>query len=82
MTQVSTKVNIVEIGRDLTSFLERVRSGELFVIMDAGKPVAEIKPAAESAYSPRPHGLCAGEFQVPDSFFDPLPEEILRSFEV
>jgi hypothetical protein len=30
---------------------------------------------------PRPFGLCAGEFVVPDDFDAPLPEEILRDFE-
>lgn len=29
----------------------------------------------------RPFGLYAGQFTVPDDFDDPLPEEILRSFE-
>ncbi len=29
----------------------------------------------------RPSGLCEGEFIVPDDFDDPLPEEILQSFE-
>ena len=31
--------------------------------------------------SPRPFGLCAGAFTVPDDFDAPLPEEILREFE-
>jgi hypothetical protein len=30
---------------------------------------------------PRPFGLCAGEFTVPDDFDEPLPEEILSAFE-
>jgi Protein of unknown function (DUF2281) len=29
----------------------------------------------------RPAGLCSGDFTVPDDFDDPLPEEILQSFE-
>jgi hypothetical protein len=32
--------------------------------------------------SPRPFGLAAGEFSVPDDFDDPLPPEILALFEV
>lgn len=31
--------------------------------------------------SPRPFGLAAGEFVVPDEFDDPLPAEILALFE-
>jgi len=29
----------------------------------------------------RPIGLCAGDFEVPDDFDAPLPEETLRLFE-
>ncbi len=29
----------------------------------------------------RPFGVCAGEFQTPDGFDDPLPETIIRKFE-
>ena len=29
----------------------------------------------------RPYGLCEGEFTVPDDFDEPLPEDILNSFE-
>lgn len=31
--------------------------------------------------SPRPAGLCQGEFVVPDDFDAPLPDEVLREFE-
>ena len=30
---------------------------------------------------PRPFGLCAGEFVVPDDFDAPLPEDMLNAFE-
>ena len=29
----------------------------------------------------RPYGLCEGEFDVPDDFDDPLPEDVLKAFE-
>ena len=31
--------------------------------------------------APRPYGLCAGEFTVPDDFDAPLPEDVLSDFE-
>ena len=31
--------------------------------------------------SPRPYGLCAGQFSVPEDFDEPLPDEILNDFE-
>ncbi|WP_261365087.1 hypothetical protein [Anatilimnocola floriformis] len=38
--------------------------------------MAEIRPAEVR----RPSGLCAGQFVVPDDFDAPLPDEILRDF--
>ena len=31
--------------------------------------------------APRPFGLAAGEFTVPNDFDAPLPEDVLKSFE-
>jgi prevent-host-death family protein len=76
-----TTINIEDIQRDLQSYLQQVEAGETVVIVRAGKPVAEIRPVARRVKAPRPFGLCAGQFSVPDDFDDPLPEEILRQFE-
>jgi antitoxin (DNA-binding transcriptional repressor) of toxin-antitoxin stability system len=70
-----------EIGQDLPTYLRRVEAGEAFLIMKAGKPMAEIKPVASVSEPLRPFGLCAGEFTVPSDFDDPLPEHILQEFE-
>lgn len=55
----------------------------MFLVVKNGRTVAEIKPVTDStdAKHPRPAGLRAGEFTVPDSFDEPLPEEVLRGFE-
>ena len=34
-----------------------------------------------AANTPRPFGLCAGQFQVPDDFDAPLPDDELDLFE-
>ena len=75
------QVSIDEIKRDLPTYLQRVEDGEVLVIIKAGKPMAEIKPAHSLPAPPRPYGLCAGEFTVPDDFDAPLPEDIVREFE-
>ena len=54
-----------------------MEAGETFVIVKAGKPMAEIKPPLSSPLSLRPYGLCVGEFVVPDDFDAPLSEKIL-----
>jgi hypothetical protein len=41
---------------------------------------ARVKITIESK-QPRPFGLCTGEFTIPDDFDEPLPEEILSTFE-
>ncbi|MEH2294676.1 type II toxin-antitoxin system Phd/YefM family antitoxin [Nostoc sp.] len=74
-------VTIDEIQQKLTSYLHQVAAGESIIIMQAGKPIAEIKPVSPTSQQIRPYGLCAGEFIVPDNFDSPLPEEILNSFE-
>jgi prevent-host-death family protein len=74
-------ISIDDIKRDLAGYLRRVEAGETFVIVQAGKPVAEIRPAVSSSPLLRPFGLCAGEFTVPDDFDGPLPEDVIKQFE-
>ena len=81
-------VSIDDMQRDLAGYLHRVRAGETLPVLEANQPFAEIKPvssfAAEFAAGvggPRPFGLCAGEFVVPNDFDAPLPEDILQDFE-
>ncbi len=77
-------VNIDEMERDLTGYLHRVQAGEALLVLEADQALAEIKPFRDFAVGvgePRPFGLCAGEFVVPDDFDAPLPEDILQNFE-
>jgi len=73
-------VPVEEMKRDPESILHRVLEGETLLLTDRDRPVAEIRPI-EAVRKPRPFGLAAGTFVVPDDFDDPLPEEILRDFE-
>jgi prevent-host-death family protein len=74
-------VSVEEIQHDLPTYLQRVEAGENLVIVQAGKPVAAVKPIVSYPKTLRPFGLCAGEFTVPDDFDAPLPEDILKPFE-
>jgi len=82
-SHVTVRVNLDEISRDLSTYLKHVESGETVVIVEAGRPLAEIRPVVSvSELTPlRPFGLCAGEFVVPDDFDAPLPESIVHEFE-
>lgn len=74
-------ITIQEFQRDAAHLLERVQAGERFIVTRDDRPVAELSPVATSRSGPRPYGLAAGQFKVPDDFDDPLPEEILQGFE-
>lgn len=81
-----TQISVDEMKRDLPVYLHRVEAGETLIILQAGKPVAEMKPItrqiiAERTSKQRPFGLCAGEFIVPDDFAEPLPEYLIAEFE-
>lgn len=74
-------VTIDEIQRDPLKYLRQVEAGETFVIVQANKAIAELRPILSNDKQLRPSGLCAGEFTVPNNFDEPLPEEILNAFE-
>lgn len=77
-------ITVDEMERAGMSWLQRVAAGETLLVMQAGEPVAEIKPVAAAVAESgqlRPYGLCEGEFVVPDDFDDPLPDDLLDAFE-
>jgi antitoxin (DNA-binding transcriptional repressor) of toxin-antitoxin stability system len=76
-----TTINIREMQNDPLGCLRRVEDGETLLVLRDERPVAEIKPVSSPAGQPRPYGLCAGEFTVPDDFDRPLPDNLLQEFE-
>lgn len=82
-TCAMTTADLNDVEHDFRSFLRKVREGETFVVTDAGRAVAEIKPIdlKPPLDRERPIGLADGEFEVPDDFDDPLPDDVLRLFE-
>ncbi len=74
-------ITVDEIQQNWTTYLDRVAAGDRIVIVKDGRAIAELCPIVPRDRQPRPFGLCAGEFVVPDDFDDPLPEEILSAFE-
>lgn len=78
-----TTINLDDMQRDLLTYLERVAAGETLLIMQADRPIAELKPPSYDAAAKqlRPIGLGAGDFTVPDDFDALLPDDLLNSFE-
>jgi antitoxin (DNA-binding transcriptional repressor) of toxin-antitoxin stability system len=80
MNEMTCHVSVEEIQRDVVGWLRRVEAGETVVVVRAETPVVELRPVAP-APTPRPVGLCQGEFIVPADFDAPLPESVLAEFE-
>jgi antitoxin (DNA-binding transcriptional repressor) of toxin-antitoxin stability system len=74
------KVNIAEMKARLSEFLEIAGRGERVLICKHNRPVAELRAVHAVRTEPRPLGGAAGQFTVPASFFDPLPDEVLAGF--
>jgi len=74
------KATMDQVEKDPSEYLHRVLNGETVVLFQNDRAVAEIRPLS-AAMGPRPIGLAAGEFVVPDDFDDPLPDDLLDAFE-
>lgn len=71
-------VNIHEAKTHFSKLLERVALGEEIIIARAGEPIAKLSPLTPR--KTRTPGGAEG-LEVPESFFEPLPEELLTHFE-
>ena len=72
-------LNIHAAKTHLSRLLEEVGAGEEIVIAKAGRPVARLVPIEKP--SKRKLGLLAGRLTIPVSFDDPLPDDVIASFE-
>ena len=72
-------VNVHQAKTELSRLLARVEAGEDVVIARRGVPVARL--VACKTRSKRQPDVLKGKIVVPDTFFDPLPEEELRAWE-
>jgi prevent-host-death family protein len=73
-------VNINEAKAKLSEYLESVASGQRVLICKRNQPVAELRAVSAGRTEPRPVGLAKGQMVVPESFFDPLPDEVIDAF--
>ena len=74
-------VNIAEAKAKLSEYLDAVAAGERVLISKRNTPVAELRAVAAPRTEPRPIGLAAGQFTVPATFFEPLPDDVIDAFE-
>lgn len=75
------RLNMHEAKTHLSRYVAQLREGETILLCRRNEPVAEIRALPSTRKKRRPFGLARGQFTVPDSFFEPLPEEVVASFE-
>jgi antitoxin (DNA-binding transcriptional repressor) of toxin-antitoxin stability system len=75
------RLNIHEAKTHLSRYLKRLAKGERIVLCLRNVPIAEIRPLPAPETKPRPIGLARGRFAVPPTFFEPLPDDLVESFE-
>jgi antitoxin (DNA-binding transcriptional repressor) of toxin-antitoxin stability system len=81
-------LNIHEAKAHLSEHLKLLKPGDKIILCRRNVPIAEILPIAQikkgnasSKKLKRPFGLAKEDFEIPTSFFDPLPEDVLKDFE-
>lgn len=74
------QVNIHEAKTHLSQLVEDVARGDEIIIAKAGKPMARLI-SIDSDTTPRPRGILTGRIWIADDFDDPLPRDILQSFD-
>jgi prevent-host-death family protein len=72
-------VSVYNARAEFSQLIERALGGEEIVITRRGKPAVRLVPV-EQGPPKRTPGALKGLFTVPESFFDPLPDEIIDAF--
>ena len=75
------QLNIHEAKTHLSAILAKLRPGEKVLICRRNTPIAEIRALPSVSRKGRPIGLEAGKLEVPRSFFDALPDDVIESFD-
>lgn len=74
------RANIHDAKTNLSRYLAELTTGEVLVICNRNQPVAELRSLRKKTVRKPRIGVARGEFVIPDSFFEPLPDEILKAF--
>ncbi len=78
---VMIRVNIAEAKATLSRLLRAARNGEHVLICERNVPIAELRPVSPVRHVGRTLGVDTPGFEIPASFFEPLPGDIQRAFE-
>lgn len=78
---IMIKLNIHEIKRHFSKYVDRVREGETVIVCKRNLPVAELRPIQRTSRQKPALGAAKGTFSIPAEFYEPLPEDLLAAFE-
>jgi prevent-host-death family protein len=74
-------INVAEAKARLPELIERAALGEEIVLSRAGKPRARLVPLEDGRKALRIPGKGKARFRITRDFDEPLPPEVLASFE-
>lgn len=74
------QVNLADAKAHFSHYIDSVEKGETIILCRRNVPVAELRPLKAARREPRRTGIDRG-MEVPASFFEPLPDELLDAFE-
>jgi prevent-host-death family protein len=82
VTVAMIQINVHEAKAKLTKYLNAALRGERVVIARRNVPLVELTPVAQHPATPRPVGAGPREegYELPDAFWEPLPEEVVAAF--
>jgi prevent-host-death family protein len=72
-------INLQDAKTHLSRYLDEVEKGEVLVLCRHNKPVAEIRSIGTADKGAPEFGIYDG-FGVSESFFEPLPDDVLSAF--
>ena len=75
------KLNIHEAKTHLSRYLAELDEQEVIILCNRNVPVAEIRLLPKPSKQKRKIGFMQGQLSVPQSFFEPLSNEVLDGFE-
>jgi len=74
-------VEVQEAQARLSELLRKVEDGAEFTISRGGRPIARLVPVESRPRTVRRRKLAFLNYQVPETFFEDLPEEELAAWE-
>lgn len=77
--EVVIRVNIAEAKVRLSAYVDQAQQGRKIIICRRNVPVAELRPIVQPKPVRRPVGIDRG-MEIPDSFFEPLPKDLIDAF--